>query len=185
MSRYFKYTKPPKNPKDNIKKLFTVLGTLLAITIGAIILVILWYRLKAMFKRKQKKKKIIEQQKYLNSPLTKNPNITTTTNNDNNNINSHSTEPRYASSDMLSSIPSTQLINNNSQSQALIAPATPPTTVYKNVDALANESIHSFIDEESQQQQQQQQQEQQLQLQPEEEILPTDRTTDIQAITEC
>lgn len=163
--RYFKYTKPPKKSGNNAKKLFTVLGTLVAITIGAIILVILWYRVKAMFKRKQKKKKIIEQQKNFSIPSNTNTTI--------NNNNSHSTGPRYASSEVLSSIPSTQLIGNNSQSQALIESETPPPTVYKNADALANDSIHSYIDEENQQQQ------------PQQETLTNNTAEDIQAITEC
>jgi hypothetical protein len=158
--RYFKYTKAPKKSVNNAKKLFAVLGTLVAITIGAIILVILWYRLKTIFKQK-KKKKIIEEQKHFNSPLNKNKNIN----------NNHSTAPRYASSDMLSSIDSIQLTGNKSQSQALVAPPSPPTIVYKNVDALANDSIQSYIDDENQQSQQ--------------ENLTNDRTTEIQAITQC
>jgi cytoskeletal protein RodZ len=168
--RYFKYTKPPKRSVNNAKKLFTVLGTLVAITVGAIILVILWYRLKTIFKRKQKKKKIIDQQKHLSSPS--NNNIST--------INNHSTAPRYASSDMLSSIHNTQLAGSKSQSQALIASATPPPTVYKNADALANDSIHSFIDDEHQQQQQEPQEPQQENLTNE-----NDKTAEIQAVTQC
>jgi hypothetical protein len=151
--RYFKYTKPPKKSVNNAKKLFTVLGTLAAITIGAIILVILWYRLKAMFKRQEKKKKIVEQQRQLNSPSN----------------NNHSTAPRYASSDMLGSIHSTQLTGNKSQSQALIAPASSsPSTIYKNVDALANDPIQNFIDEENRQQN-----------------ITDEKPIDIQATTQC
>jgi hypothetical protein len=82
---------------------------------------------------------------------------------------------------MLSTIYNTQLNGNKSQSQVLIEPAVPPTTVYKNADALANESIHSYIDDENQQQQQQQQQEQQ----PQQENLINDRTTEIEATTQC
>lgn len=143
---------------NNAKKLFTVLGTLVAITVAAIIFVILWYRLKAMFKRRQKQKKLLEQQKHFTSPST-------------NNL--HSTVPRYASSDMLSSLPSAQLTGNKSQSQALIAPASPTATVYKNVDALANDSIQNYIDDES------------LQQRP---SLPTqddNHTIDIEANTQC
>ncbi len=153
--RYYKYTKPPKKSANNARKLFIVLGTLIAITIGAIVLVILWYRFKAVFKQRKKKKKIIEQQKHLNSPT---------------NNHHHSTAPRYASSEMLSSIHSTQLIGNKSQSQALIAPTSPPATVYKNVDALVNDPIQNFIDDENQSSPQN---------------LTNDRTTEIQAITQC
>lgn len=145
---------------NNAKKLFTVLGTLIAITIAAIIFVILWYRLKAIFKRRQKQKKLLEQQKHFNSPS-------------NNNL--HSTAPRYASSDMLSSLPSAQLSGNKSQSQALIAASASPTaTVYKNVDALTNDSIQNYIDDES------------LRNQPSSSLPDDDqRTIDIEANTQC
>ena len=82
----------------------------------------------------------------------------------------HSTAPRYASSEMLSSIHSTQLIGNKSQSQALIAPTSPSATIYKNVDATVNDPIQNFIDEENQ-------------LRP--QNLTNDKTTEIQAITQC
>jgi cytoskeletal protein RodZ len=152
--RYFKYTKPPKKSVNNAKKLFTVLGTLAAITIGAVCLVILWYRVKAIFNRQQKQKKIVEQQRQVNSPSN----------------NNHSTAPRYASSDLSEgSIHSAQLIGNRNQSQALITSVSPPITVYKNVEALANDSIQSYMDDENQQQQN----------------LPNYRTTEIQANTQC
>ena len=118
-----------------------MLGTLIGITILAIVLVILWYRLKAIFKRQQKKKKILEQQRHLNSPFNQNHNSST---------------PRYASSDILGSIHSTQLPGNKSQSQALIAAAatattvtaaSPSSTLYQNVDVLTNESIQNGVDD--------------------------------------
>lgn len=155
-SRYFKYTKPPERSANNAKKLFTVLGTLVAITVVAIILVILWYRLKTIFKRRQKQKKMLDQQKHFSSPS---PN------------NLHSTAPRYASSDMLSSLPSAQLTGSKSQSQALIAPASPPATVYQNADALANDSIQSYIDDES--------------LHQQTRSLPEDDRIEIEANTQC
>jgi hypothetical protein len=83
---------------------------------------------------------------------------------------------------MLSTIYNTQLTGNKSQSQVLIEPVESPTTVFKNADALANESIHSYIDDENQQQQQQQQQQQP----PQQENLINDRMTEeIQATTQC
>ncbi|CAF4337207.1 unnamed protein product, partial [Adineta steineri] len=113
------------------------------------------------YKRKQKKKKIIEQQRNFNSPST--------------NFN-QSTAPRYASSEMLSSTPSTQFIGNKSQSQALIAPtAAASAVVYKNIEATTtNESIQNLNDIENQQQQETQSQ-----------ILTDDRTTEIEATTQC
>ncbi|CAF0905425.1 unnamed protein product [Rotaria sp. Silwood1] len=155
---YFKYTKPPKSV-NNAKKLFTVLGTLIAITLGAIILVICWYRLKTIYTRKEKRKKTIEQQRNFNLPPK-------------NNNNALLTAPRYASSDMLSSVYSTQLAGNTSQSQTLIAPASPPSIVYKNVDAITNDAIQNYIDEENQQQQQP-------------KNVTNDNTTEIQATTQC
>lgn len=143
---------------NNARKLLTVLGTLVGITIAAIVLVILWYRLKAVYKRRQKKKKIVEQQKQFSSPA--------------NSHHHHSTAPRYASSDMLSSIHSGQFIGNKGQSQALIASSTPSATVYKNVDAAAtaaaagNESVQSLAGEDNQRQQ-------------------ASSTTEIEATTEC
>jgi hypothetical protein len=74
---------------------------------------------------------------------------------------------------MLSSLPNTQLTSNKSQSQALIAPASPIITVYKNVDALANDSIQSYMDDESHQQQSQQ------------ENITNEETTDTEANTQC
>ena len=71
---------------------------------------------------------------------------------------------------MLGSIHSAQLSGNRSQSQALIVPASPPITVYKNVDALANDPIQNYIDEENQQQQQN---------------LTDDKTKEFHAVTEC
>ncbi|CAF0901263.1 unnamed protein product [Didymodactylos carnosus] len=60
-SWWFKYTDNPitekQRKRDNMIKLFTVLATIFAITIFAIILVIIWYRLKAIWKRNKKKKK--------------------------------------------------------------------------------------------------------------------------------
>ena len=112
-----------------------------------------------VFKQKEKQKKMIEQQKHAHSSS-----HNTTTN--------HSTAPRYASSDMISSIHSAPLTGRKSQSQALIGPASSPGTVYKNVDAIATDSIQSYIDDESQQQ-------------PQQENLTNDRTTEIQAFTQC
>jgi hypothetical protein len=133
-----------------------VLGTLIAITIAAIVLVILWYRVKAYYKRKQKKKKIIEQQKPFSSPS---------------NNHHHSTAPRYASSDMLGSIHSGQFIGKQSHSQALIAPSTPTAVVYKNIDATAsNEPVQIFAEEE---------------YQPQSSSQINDQTTEIEATTEC
>jgi hypothetical protein len=125
---------------NNIKKLFTVLGTLVAITIGAIILVFFWYRFKAMHKRRQKKKQIVEQQRQFNSP------------GDNNNY--QSTSPRYASSDMSSSVHSAQLPASQSQSQALIElPISQLSNIYKDIEAIDKEDpIENFIDDESLQQ---------------------------------
>jgi Flp pilus assembly protein TadB len=139
--------------------LFLVLGTLIAITVAAIILVILWYRLKTIFKRQQKRKKILEQQRRLNLSSSNNNNL------------QPSTTQRYASSDMLTSVPSVQLAGNQGQSQALIASTTPSTLVYKNVDALANDSIQILkaTDDTSSQQVK----------------LNDQRTTDIQATTPC
>ena len=143
-----------------------MLGTLLAITVAAIVLVILWYRLKAVFKRRQKKKKIVEQQKHFNSPTNHHHQVTA---------------PRYASSEMLSSIHSGQLIGNKSQSQALITPSSPSAIVYKNIDAtIGNEPGQNLIDDENQSRQQQQEQEQ-----PDSPTMINNTTTDMQATTEC
>ena len=145
-----------------MKKLFTVLGTLLAITLAAIILVILWYRMKTVFKGRQKQKKMLEQQ----ARLTLSPS--------NNNNNQHlSTAPRYASADMLSSaVQSAPLTGNKSQSQALIASAMPTPTVYKNIDAIADDSIQNLTttDEANASHQ---------------TNLNDPRTTEIEAITPC
>ena len=122
-----------------MKKLFIVLATLTAITIAAIILVILWYRLKTIFKRNQKRKKLLEQQRRLN--------LSTPSNNTNP---QRSVTPRYASSDMLSSMQNIQYPSNKSQSQALIAPPVVSATVFKNIDALTNDSIQSYpVDDET------------------------------------
>lgn len=145
-----------------MKKLFTVLGTLLAITVAAIILVILWYRMKTVFKRRQKQKKMLEQQ----ARLTLSPS-------NNNNNQSISTAPRYASADMLSSsVQSVPLTVHKSQSQALIASAMPTPTVYKNIDAIADDSIQNLTttDEANASQQ---------------TNLNDPRTTEIEAITPC
>ncbi|CAF4051179.1 unnamed protein product, partial [Rotaria sordida] len=152
---YFKYNKPPK-PGNNPKKLFIVLGTLIAITAGAVIFVICWYRLKAIYTRKEKRKKNLEQPKNFNLSSQNN--------------NSQLTAPRYASSDLLSGVYSTPLAGNATQSQSLIAPASPPSIVYKNVDALTDDSIHNYIDDENQQQPQNS---------------TNDKMTEIQATTQC
>jgi FtsZ-interacting cell division protein ZipA len=145
-----------------MKKLFTVLGTLMAITIAAIVLVILWYRLKAVFKRRQKQKKMLEQQARL----------TLSTSNNNNNQNP-STALRYASADMLSSaVQSTPLTGNKSQSQALIASAMPTPTIYKNIDAIADDSIQNLTTTNEANTSQQ-------------TNLTGPRTTEIEAITPC
>jgi hypothetical protein len=140
----------PEGPLNNMKKLFTVLGTLVAITIGAIILVFFWYRFKAMLRRRKKKKKFIENQRHFNSPA----------------LNSHhSSAPRYASVDMLGSIHSAYLFDNKNQCEALIES---PQAIYKNIEAIENNRIENFIDDESLQQD-----------------LSEDKTTKIPAITQC
>ena len=135
MFRYFKYTKPPKKSTNNMKKLFTVLGTLAGITLLAVLLVILWYRLKATYKRRKKQKKILEQQRHFSSSRAQ-PST------------SHSiTVPRYASSDMISSLPgSSQAITTKSQSQVLIEPKPLVSTVYKNDDALTSNPTEILFD---------------------------------------
>ncbi|CAM4827570.1 unnamed protein product [Rotaria magnacalcarata] len=157
---FFKYTKPTPRSANNAKKLFTVLGTLIAITVAAVILVIIWYRLKRLYIQKQKRKKV-EQKRGLNlissNTITNHP---------------QTTAPRYASSDMLSSLYSGQSMGNKNQSQTLIARASPPSTIYKNVDALNNDSIQSIDHEESQQQLQSQN-------------LTNGKTIEIEDTTEC
>ncbi|UJR26939.1 hypothetical protein I4U23_008247 [Adineta vaga] len=165
---YYKYTKPPKKSVNNAKKLFTVLGTLVAITVAAIILVILWYRLKAIFKRRQKKKKIIEQQKHFNSPS-------------DHHHQQQVTAPRYASSEMLSSIHSGQFNGNKSQSQALITPSSPSAIVYKNIDAMIGNEPSQNLNDDDENQSHQQEQEQQIEPQN----VIENKMTDIQATTEC
>jgi hypothetical protein len=105
-----------------MKKLFTVLATLAAITIGAIIIVFFWYRFKTMLKRRKKKKNFIELQRHFNSPIT----------------NNHpSTAPRYASSEILGSLHSGHLSGGKTQSEALIeSPMSKPLTIYKNIEAI-------------------------------------------------
>jgi hypothetical protein len=115
-----------------MKKLFTVLGTLSAITIGAIILVFFWYRFKAMLKRRKKKKNFVEQQRHSNSPSINNHNLVA---------------PRYTSSDMLSSSQSAYLSTSKSQSEALIEPST--SIIYKNIENINNDSTENFIDQDS------------------------------------
>ncbi len=111
-----------------MKKLFTVLGTLVAITIGAIILVFFWYRFKTMLKRRKKKKSFVEQQRHFNSPSINNHNLTV---------------PCYTSSDMLGSIPGAYLSTIKSQSEALIEPST--SNIYKNMEKIDND----FTDQDS------------------------------------
>ncbi|CAF3525468.1 unnamed protein product [Rotaria socialis] len=159
--RFFKYTKPTSKSANNTKKLFTVLGTLIAITVAPVILVILWYRLKRLYIQKQKRKKVIEQKRGLNSISSNNMTHYPQT-----------TAPRYASSDMLSSMYSGQSIGNKNPSQTLISPASPPSTIYKNVDALNNDSIQSIDHEENQ-------------LQRQSQNLTNDKTSEIQETTEC
>jgi hypothetical protein len=124
----------PKGPLNNMKKLFTVLGTLVAITIGAIILVFFWYHFKTILRRRKKKKKFIQHQRHFNSPVLNSP---------------HSSAPRYASVDMLGSIHSAYLFDNKNQSEALIQS---PQPIYKNIEAIENNRIENFIDDESLQQ---------------------------------
>jgi hypothetical protein len=121
-----------------MKKLFTVLATLAAITIGAIILVFFYYRFKTMLKRKRKKKNFVELQRQLSSPATNNY---------------RSTVPRYASSDMLSSIHSGHIFGGKIQSEALIeSSSSQPLTIYKNIDAVDKDPIENLIEKENLQQ---------------------------------
>ncbi|CAF1422581.1 unnamed protein product, partial [Adineta steineri] len=124
------------NPLNNVRKLFTVLATLLAITIGAILLVFFWYRFKAMLKRRRKKKKYIERQRHFSSSSshTRRPSV-----------------PRYASVDMFDSIQNTYLLGSNkSQFEALIEPLPMSSSlIYKNIDTFGNELIEDFIDDDS------------------------------------
>jgi len=55
-------------PLNNIRKLFTVLTTLIGITICAICLVFFWYRMKSIVKRRRKKQTFVDQQQHFNSP---------------------------------------------------------------------------------------------------------------------
>lgn len=156
--RFYKYTKSTPKPGNNAKKLFTVLGTLIAITVVAIILVILWYRFKGIYKQKQKQKKANEQKRNFSTTLSNNP---------------QTSVPRYASSEMLDSIHSTQSTGGNkTQSQVLIAPASTPSIVYKNVDAVNGESIQDLDNSE-------------IQQQSPPSASTNDKTIEIQETTEC
>ncbi|CAF3594771.1 unnamed protein product [Rotaria sp. Silwood1] len=128
-----------ETPLNNIKKLFTVLGTLIAITISAIVLVFFWYRFKAILKQKKKKKSFIEQQqRHFNSPVLNHH---------------HSIATHYASSDTLGSIHSAPVSGSKSRSETLIEPPTLHSlSIYKNTEAIDNEHIKTFIDDESTQQ---------------------------------
>lgn len=129
-----------KTPVDiglnNIKKLFIVLGTLLAITTSAIAFVFFWYRFKAIVKQTKKKKSLIEQQQqHFNSPV----------------LDKHSsTGIQYASSDTLDSVPSARLSGSKSHSETYVEPATLQTiSLYKNIEPIDSEPIENFIDDES------------------------------------
>lgn len=114
-----------------MKKLFTVLGTLLAITIGAIILVFFWYRFKSMLKRRKKKKSFVEHQRHFNSPAIHN--------------HSHPIAPCYASSDMSGSVHSGRLSISKSQSEALIEPSI--SNIYQNFEKITSEPMKSLLNE--------------------------------------
>ena len=137
--RYFKYTKAPKTSINNIQKLFTILSILIIITIVAVIIVILWYRLDAMYKRKKQNQRTVEKEK--NSDLLSN-----------NRHHHHSTASHYASTDVLGNIQSAQLTRHKSQSEECMAPASSPPAVHKDIDASINDTVQSYIDEESQSQ---------------------------------
>lgn len=95
--------------------------------------------MKTIYKRRKKQKKILEQQKHFSSSRTQPTNRTTTV-------------PRYASSDMISTLPSSsQAMEGKSQSQILVEPNLPVATVYKNTDAIVNEPIEDFIDDDNRQ----------------------------------
>ena len=113
-----------------MKKLFTVLATLVAITICAIMVVFLWYRCKRVIKQRKKKQSFVEQQRHFNSPAFKNHPSTTL---------------RYASSEISGSIYSAQLSTTKSQSEALIEPPAP--TIYKNFETNENDPIENFIED--------------------------------------
>jgi hypothetical protein len=117
-----------KESLNNIRKLFTVLATLIAITICAIILVFLWYRCKRIIKRRKKTQSFVEQQRHFNSPAFKNhPSATL----------------RYASSEISGSIYSAQLSTTKSQSEALIEPSPP---ISKNMETNDSDPVQDFID---------------------------------------
>jgi hypothetical protein len=141
-----------------MKKLFTVLGTLIAITIGAIIFLLFWYRLKTILKRRKKKKSFVEQQQHFNSPA----------------INNHLTTPRYASSDISGSIYSEHLSMSKSQSEALIEPPVLQTSPScKNIETIENNYVENFIDDES------------LKQDSTEKTTTTTTTTEMQEVTQC
>ncbi|CAF4135656.1 unnamed protein product [Rotaria magnacalcarata] len=129
---------PTESPFNNLKKLFTVLSTLLAITIGAIAAVLFWYRFKAIIKQRRKKKNLIEQQRHFNSPVLNNHN---------------SGEGQYASSDTLASIHSAHLSGSKSRSETYVEPTTLRTSsLYKNIEGIDSDPVENFIDDESLQQ---------------------------------
>ncbi|CAF1344108.1 unnamed protein product [Adineta ricciae] len=112
---------PPRRSLNNTKKLFTVLATLVAITLGAIILVFFWYRFKSMLKQRRKKRKFLQHQRHFNTPVTRSP---------------LSPLPRYASVDVLGSTQSEHLLaNNQSQFEAL------SSMIYNNIDSIDKDPI--------------------------------------------
>ncbi|CAF3718479.1 unnamed protein product [Rotaria socialis] len=126
---------PNESPFNNLKKLFTVLSTLLAITVGAIAGVFFWYRFKAIIKQRRKKKNLIEQQRHFNSPVLNNHN---------------SGAGQYASSDTLGSIHSARLSGSKSHSETYVEPATlQASSLYKNIEAIDSDPVENFIDDES------------------------------------
>ncbi|CAF1194058.1 unnamed protein product [Rotaria sordida] len=135
-------TTTQETPLNNIKKLFTVLGTLIAITIGAIVFVYFWYRFKGILRQKKKKKTfLVQQQGHFNSPI----------------LNHHhhhlSIAIHYASSDILGSINNVHLSRSKSHSQTLIEPPILQSlSMYKNTESIDNDQIVNFIDDESIQQ---------------------------------
>lgn len=102
---------------NDTRKLFKVLGILMAITIVAIILVILWYRAKSVLQRQQQRKKLLEQQRRLNVTS----NVAAGHNHPSSSVNQiRSTATCYASSEMLTTLPTVPLNESRSQSLALV-----------------------------------------------------------------
>ena len=118
---------PPRRSLNNTKKLFTVLATLVAITLGAIILVFFWYRFKSMLKQRRKKRKFLNHQRHFNTPVTRSP---------------LPPLPRYASVDVLGSTQSEHLLaNDQSQFQA------PSSMIYNNIDSIDKDPVDNEFNE--------------------------------------